>query len=109
LSLSSHDDETQVQLPSIEISTQNVDAPLQTMNSVDDIDEDEAFINELIAIHRTEDDIVVEDLESIDFNNLNASENNQAVSNDGDEDGVRNVYKKPQSGLIVVFSHHYRL
>lgn len=36
---------------------------LSQMATLDDIDEDEAFINELMAMHPNDDDIVVEDLE----------------------------------------------
>ena len=49
-----------------EIPTITISSPphfLQTMDTVDDIDEDEAFINELMALHPNDEDIVVEDIE----------------------------------------------
>lgn len=39
-------------------------AVLQTMASLDDVDDDEAFISELMAMHPNDEDIVVEDLEA---------------------------------------------
>lgn len=42
----------------------NVVALLQSMATVDDVNEDEAFISELMALHPNDEDIVVEDLET---------------------------------------------
>lgn len=36
------------------------------MATLDDIDDDEAFINELMAMHPNDEDIVVEDLEGVE-------------------------------------------
>lgn len=36
------------------------------METLDDVDENEAFINDLMAMHPNDDDIVVEDLEEVD-------------------------------------------
>lgn len=38
---------------------------MEAMSTFDDVDEDEAFICELMAMHPNDDDIVVEDLEEI--------------------------------------------
>jgi hypothetical protein len=38
-------------------------AVLKTMATLDDVDDDEAFITELMAMHPNDDDILVEDLE----------------------------------------------
>ena len=35
------------------------------METLDDVDDEEAFINELMALHPNDDDIVVEDLENV--------------------------------------------
>lgn len=72
------------------------------MDTVDDIDEDEAFINELMALHPNDEDIIVEDIENLpppsiedaiidhatvsDINNVNADENDD---NNNVDDGVR--------------------
>lgn len=40
-----------------------VGAHLEATETFDDVDEDEAFINELMALHPNDEDIVVEDLE----------------------------------------------
>lgn len=52
-----HDENTQV--PAILVTS-----VLQTMATLDDVDDDEAFINELMAMHPNDEDIVVEDLEN---------------------------------------------
>lgn len=36
---------------------------LETMETLDDVDDEETFINELMAIHPNDEDVVVEDLE----------------------------------------------
>lgn len=41
------------------------DAQLVTGETFDDVDEDEAFINELMAMHPNDEDLIVEDLEAI--------------------------------------------
>lgn len=40
------------------------------MDTVDDIDEDEAFINELMALHPNVEDLIVEDIEATEYNLL---------------------------------------
>lgn len=40
------------------------------MDTIDDIDEDETFINELMALHPNDEDIIVEDIEANEYNNL---------------------------------------
>lgn len=53
------DDETV--LPAIVVTS---DGPvLETMETLDDVDDEETFINELMAIHPNDEDVVVEDLE----------------------------------------------
>lgn len=88
---------------------------MQHTDTVDDIDEDEAFINELIALHPNDEDIIVEDIEATDYNmptttlaaltpsieasiidretindnNVNADENDNNNEGHDDDDGVR--------------------
>ena len=64
---------------------------LQNMDTVDDIDDDEAFINELMALHPNDEDLIVEDIE---FSNNEADQlsNTQETVNDNnsdESDGVR--------------------
>jgi hypothetical protein len=61
------------------------------MDTIDDIDEDEAFINELMALHPNDDDIIVEDLEAIEATNNDddVMPNVQDTENNNDSDGVR--------------------
>lgn len=54
-------DETETPNPTIVVT--NAVAPFETMATLDDIDEDEAFISELMAMHPNDEDLVVEDLE----------------------------------------------
>ncbi len=74
--------------------------PLQNMDTVDDIDEDEIFINELMAMHPNEEDVIVEDIE----NNSQETEHGEmeeslpseeSVNDEGNvensDDGVRNI------------------
>jgi hypothetical protein len=74
-------------VPTIEIT--RISPQLQNMDTVDDIDEDEAFINELMALHPNDEDIIVEDLEF----RAAPNDNNNTISSDNnsDLDGVRNV------------------
>jgi hypothetical protein len=76
------------------------------MDTVDDIDEDEAFISELMALHPNDEDIIVEDIEAIEYpppsiddvsiidqetiNSVNADENDDNNNVDDGRDGVRN-------------------
>lgn len=50
------------QVPAIVVSG-DVGATLRTMETLDDVDEDEAFISELMAMHPNDEEIRVEDLE----------------------------------------------
>lgn len=63
-----HDENTQ--LPVILVTG----SVLQTMSTLDDVDDDEAFIHELMAMHPNDDDIVVEDLEAKDDDLLTLQE-----------------------------------
>lgn len=72
--MSSTDEDHTDEVPKDEIATEtivpsieplNVVALLETMETFDDVDEDEAFITELMALHPIDADIVVEDLEEV--------------------------------------------
>lgn len=60
LEVTSSNEESNTQLPAIIVSEA---AQLVSMETLDDIDDDEAFINELMAMHPNDEDLVVEDLE----------------------------------------------
>jgi hypothetical protein len=86
------------------------------MDTVDDVDEDEAFINELIALHPNDEDIIVEDIESMEdyasrtavaapiITTTSAANDN---SEDNNYDGVRKisfwVFSFPSYRLIMIF------
>jgi hypothetical protein len=100
--------ENLTQLPAIDINPQ-----LHHMDSVDDIDEDEAFISELMALHPNDEDIIVEDIEFSRNDNDNdadratqetASDDNN-VDDDKSEDGVRELKKTLESLVARVFPH----
>lgn len=57
---------------------------MESTATFDDVDEDEAFINELMAMHPNDDDIVVEDLEEILVEILNETDGEEIF-----DDGVR--------------------
>lgn len=57
-------EENDTQVPTIVVTSPA--AHLETMGTLDDVDDDEAFISDLMAMHPNDDDIVVEDLEEID-------------------------------------------
>lgn len=59
------------------------------MDTVDDIDEDEAFINELMALHPNDEDIVVEDMEALDYGRTTANDDVEVNNNENNDDGVR--------------------
>lgn len=96
--MSLSNDDLATELPVIEVTPS---PQLENMNSVDDIDEDEAFINELMALHPNDEDIIVEDVEfssSINNESDQSSTVQQVVvtddTNDPDEDesdGVRDL------------------
>jgi len=54
---------TELSAPEIQITCVTPPPALQSSETVDEIDEDEAFIDELIALHPNDEDIVVEDIE----------------------------------------------
>lgn len=75
-----------------EIPTITISSPphfLQTMDTVDDIDEDEAFINELMALHPNDEDIVVEDMEALNYGRTTANDDVEVNNNENNDDGVR--------------------
>lgn len=88
-----------------EIPTITISSPppqfLQNMDTVDDIDEDEAFINELMALHPNDEDIVVEDIEALDYSSgarttttieaIDDIEDNNNNNNEDNDDGVRKI------------------
>ncbi|KAG5677964.1 hypothetical protein PVAND_007676 [Polypedilum vanderplanki] len=78
-------EDLQVIVPPIEITRNS--PQLQTMNTVDDIDEDEAFINELMALHPNDEDIVVEDLEFNSDQSASVINDNEINDDDDEEDG----------------------
>lgn len=95
---SDFDDE---EIPTIQISSPPLTPSLQNMDTVDDIDEDEAFINELMALHPNDEDIIVEDIENLPppsieeaiIDHATVSDINDAENDDDDnnnvDDGVR--------------------
>lgn len=92
-SLDIDDDE----IPTIQVTSPPPPPFLQAMETVDDIDEDEAFINELIALHPNDEDIIVEDIESIEdyASRTAATAESITTANDNSEDnnydGVRKI------------------
>lgn len=83
--------ENQSQIQAIDVTSPSHLPQLQNMDTVDDIDEDEAFINELMALHPNDEDLIVEDIE---FSNNEADQlsNTQETVNDNnsdESDGVR--------------------
>lgn len=84
----SSNDETETQVPLVVVTCE---VPhLETMSTLDDVDDDEAFISDLMAMHPNDDDIVIEDLEEIDealpppIEDIQVPERDEAT-----EDGVR--------------------
>jgi hypothetical protein len=81
----------QSQVEVVDVTSSPRSPQLQNMDTVDDIDEDEAFINELMALHPNDEDLIVEDIE---FSNNEADQlpNTQETVNDNtndESDGVR--------------------
>lgn len=84
------------------------------MDTIEDIDEDEAFINELMALHPNDEDIIVEDIEATEHNlpttippsiidHETIRDNNNVSADENDEDdGVRKM-------CFWVFFLSYRL
>lgn len=60
----SSNDETEMRVTEIAAPGPAV-SRLVSSETFDDVDEDEAFINELMAMHPNDDDLVIEDLETI--------------------------------------------
>lgn len=63
IDVSSSNDESVIQVPVIAITSES--PHLETMSTIEDVDEDEAFICELMAMYPNDEDIVVEDLEEV--------------------------------------------
>lgn len=70
---------------------------MTTLNDIDDIDEDEAFIMELMAMHPNDDDLIVEDLEdaplTIPLIRIDG------VDSEGETSDVRKLLTKLKSSL----------
>lgn len=71
VSSSDEQNEDETLVPAVpEIVVDSIDTPhLETQETLDDVDEEEAFITELMALHPNDDDIVVVDLENDDLEN----------------------------------------
>lgn len=67
--MTSSDDQDETRVPMIVVSTAVDGARLESTETLDDVDEDEAFISELMAMHPNDEDIVVEDLE-VEINDI---------------------------------------
>lgn len=80
---SSNDGSTEI--PAIVVTNE-----LASMSTFDDVDDDEAFICDLMAMHPNDDDIVVEDLEEIDqIDPPSADTHDVPEGVEATEDGVR--------------------
>lgn len=98
--------EIQSQIQAIDVTSPPRSPQLQNMDTVDDIDEDEAFINELMALHPNDEDLIVEDIE---FNNNEADQlsiTQETVNDNNSDDGVRakkkaNEYVKSCVGCFL--------